>query len=125
MRRRPGAARKLSRSIATVWRAAAAMSIPTSACGSRAATRCSAPDYVDALRHRGELVRAMDALLGDFDCFVWPTTPIVAPTIAEMEDVKMFATKNMLLLRNTNRSSTSSTSAPSRCRCRVTVCPVV
>ena len=30
-----------------------------------------------------------------------PTTPIVAPTIAEMLDTETFITKNMLLLRNT------------------------
>jgi aspartyl-tRNA(Asn)/glutamyl-tRNA(Gln) amidotransferase subunit A len=61
----------------------------------------SAPDYVDTVRQRGELVRAMDALLADFDAFLWPTTPIVAPTMAEMADPKTFAIKNGLLLRNT------------------------
>jgi aspartyl-tRNA(Asn)/glutamyl-tRNA(Gln) amidotransferase subunit A len=61
----------------------------------------SAADYILSLRRRAELVRAMDAALSDFDAFVWPTTPIVAPTIAEMSDPKTFAINNGLLLRNT------------------------
>lgn len=61
----------------------------------------SAADYIEMLRRRAELVRAMDAALADFDAFVWPTTPIVAPTIAEMGDPKTFAINNGLLLRNT------------------------
>ena len=44
----------------------------------------------------------MDAQLTHLDALVLPTTPIAAPTIAEMEDSNTFATKNMLLLRNTN-----------------------
>jgi aspartyl-tRNA(Asn)/glutamyl-tRNA(Gln) amidotransferase subunit A len=61
-----------------------------------------AADYVYSQRRRAELVRAMDAALADYDAFVWPTTPIVAPTITEMEDAKAFSANNMLLLRNTN-----------------------
>jgi aspartyl-tRNA(Asn)/glutamyl-tRNA(Gln) amidotransferase subunit A len=61
----------------------------------------SAADYVETMRRRDELVRAMDAAMADFDAFIWPTTPIVAPTIAEMEDTKVFSTNNGLLLRNT------------------------
>jgi aspartyl-tRNA(Asn)/glutamyl-tRNA(Gln) amidotransferase subunit A len=61
----------------------------------------SAADYVEALQRRAGLVQAMDAALADFDAFVWPTTPIVAPTIAEMGDAAVFAAKNGLLLRNT------------------------
>src|SRR5690606_18827436 len=61
----------------------------------------SAPDYVDTVRRRNELVRAMDTALADVDAFVWPTTPIVAPTQEEMADPKTFAIKNGLLLRNT------------------------
>ena len=61
----------------------------------------SAADYVDSVRRRADLVRAMDAALTEFDAFVWPTTPIVAPTIAEMGDAKVFAINNGLLLRNT------------------------
>jgi aspartyl-tRNA(Asn)/glutamyl-tRNA(Gln) amidotransferase subunit A len=61
-----------------------------------------AADYVESTRRRAALIRAMDATLADYDAFVWPTTPIVAPTIAEMQDTKVFSTNNMLLLRNSN-----------------------
>jgi aspartyl-tRNA(Asn)/glutamyl-tRNA(Gln) amidotransferase subunit A len=44
----------------------------------------------------------MDALLAQLDALVLPTTPIVAPTIAEMMDRETFNAKNMLLLRNTS-----------------------
>ena len=40
--------------------------------------------------------------LRSLDALVLPTTPIVAPTIAEMKDSDTFHTKNMLLLRNTS-----------------------
>jgi len=53
------------------------------------------------LRARVRLIRAMDARLSGLDALVLPTTPIVAPTIAEMEDTHTFNSKNMLLLRNT------------------------
>jgi len=43
----------------------------------------------------------MDAQLSGFDAWIMPTTAIVAPTIAEMENTSTFNTKNMLLLRNT------------------------
>jgi aspartyl-tRNA(Asn)/glutamyl-tRNA(Gln) amidotransferase subunit A len=62
----------------------------------------SAADYVDMVRDRARLVRAMDARLAALDILVMPTTPIVAPTIAEVEDRKAFSARNMLLLRNTN-----------------------
>jgi aspartyl-tRNA(Asn)/glutamyl-tRNA(Gln) amidotransferase subunit A len=61
-----------------------------------------AADYIASLRRRDELRRAMDAALADFDAFVWPTTPIVAPAVAEMGDPKVFAINNGLLLRNTS-----------------------
>ena len=47
------------------------------------------------------MVREMDAQLSSFDAWMMPTTAIVAPTIAEMQDTRTFNTKNMLLLRNT------------------------
>ena len=44
-------------------------------------------------------MRAFHARLADLDGLVLPTTPIVAPTIAEMS-MAYAATKNLLLLRN-------------------------
>jgi aspartyl-tRNA(Asn)/glutamyl-tRNA(Gln) amidotransferase subunit A len=61
----------------------------------------TAADYVDMVRERGRLVGVMDAWLADFDVLVMPTTSIVAPTIAEVADEKVFAARNAALLRNT------------------------
>ena len=61
----------------------------------------SAAEYVAMVRERANLVRAMDARLSDLDGWVLPTTPIVAPTIAEISSRETFSAKNLLLLRNT------------------------
>ncbi len=61
----------------------------------------SAADYVDMMRERARLVRAMDAEFAALDVLLMPTTSIVAPTIAEVADPKVFATRNAALLRNT------------------------
>ena len=60
----------------------------------------SQADYADILRERGRLLRAMDARLAGLDLLVMPTTSIVAPTIAEVEDPAIFAARNAALLRN-------------------------
>jgi aspartyl-tRNA(Asn)/glutamyl-tRNA(Gln) amidotransferase subunit A len=52
-------------------------------------------------QERMRLVRAMDADLADVDVVAMPTTPIVAPTIAEVAAVEVFAARNAALLRNT------------------------
>jgi aspartyl-tRNA(Asn)/glutamyl-tRNA(Gln) amidotransferase subunit A len=62
----------------------------------------SAADYVDMVRARDRLIRVMDTRLAAFDVLVMPTTSIVAPTIAEVADPKVFAVRNAALLRNTN-----------------------
>jgi aspartyl-tRNA(Asn)/glutamyl-tRNA(Gln) amidotransferase subunit A len=64
---------------------------------------CAVPaaDYVDMVRERVRLVRAMDARLAATDVLVLPTTSITAPTIAEVADAKVFAARNAALLRNT------------------------
>jgi aspartyl-tRNA(Asn)/glutamyl-tRNA(Gln) amidotransferase subunit A len=61
-----------------------------------------AADYIDMVLGRQRLARAMDARLAGLDALVLPTTPIVAPTIAEVADPDVFARKNALLLRNTS-----------------------
>jgi aspartyl-tRNA(Asn)/glutamyl-tRNA(Gln) amidotransferase subunit A len=62
----------------------------------------SAADYVEMVRERARLVHAMDARLGGLDALIMPTTAIVAPTIAEVTDPKIFAVRNSALLRNTS-----------------------
>ena len=58
-------------------------------------------DYADMMQERARLVRAMDARLGTLDALLMPTTSIVAPTIAEVADSKVFAARNAAVLRNT------------------------
>jgi aspartyl-tRNA(Asn)/glutamyl-tRNA(Gln) amidotransferase subunit A len=61
----------------------------------------SADDYAAMLRDRAALVEAMDARLAGLDALVLPTTPIVAPTLAEISTEEGFQRANRLLLRNT------------------------
>jgi len=61
----------------------------------------SAADYIETLRARERLVRALDRRLAGTDALVMPTTPIVAPTIAEVADPKVFSARNFMILRNT------------------------
>ena len=62
-----------------------------------------AADYVAVIRDRIKLIRAMDAFLSDLDALVLPTTPIVAPTVAEVSSsLDALLAKQLLLVRNTN-----------------------
>jgi aspartyl-tRNA(Asn)/glutamyl-tRNA(Gln) amidotransferase subunit A len=60
----------------------------------------SGGDYVIMMRERARLSAGMDARLADLDALVLPTTPIVAPTQAEVADTETFRVRNALLLRN-------------------------
>jgi aspartyl-tRNA(Asn)/glutamyl-tRNA(Gln) amidotransferase subunit A len=60
----------------------------------------SGVDYVKVARARAELVRAIDIWMDDFDAVIMPTTPIVAPRLAEVATPETFAAKNQLALRN-------------------------
>jgi aspartyl-tRNA(Asn)/glutamyl-tRNA(Gln) amidotransferase subunit A len=60
-----------------------------------------AADYIQILRDRLSLVRAMHERLSRIDVLALPTTPIVAPTIAEVSNAEIFFAKNLALLRNT------------------------
>jgi len=62
----------------------------------------SEADLAKTLRERRRLVAAMDARLAGLDVLVMPTTAIVAPTIAEVDDPKVFAVRNAAVLRNTS-----------------------
>ena len=65
------------------------------------ARNISAADYIDMVRQRARLIRAMDARMADLDVLAMPTTPIVAPTMQEVAPPDEFARKNAMLLRNT------------------------
>ncbi len=62
----------------------------------------SAADYINMLYARERLVRAMDRQLDGLDALIMPTTGIVAPLIADMDDPAKFAKSNAMLLRNTS-----------------------
>lgn len=53
------------------------------------------------LAERGKLAGAMDARMAEVDALILPTTPIVAPTMAELRSDEAFKRANRLLLRNT------------------------
>jgi aspartyl-tRNA(Asn)/glutamyl-tRNA(Gln) amidotransferase subunit A len=61
----------------------------------------TAADYINMMRERSRLVRAMAATLEPLDVLAMPTIPIVAPTIAEVADQKTFAARNAVVRRNT------------------------
>jgi aspartyl-tRNA(Asn)/glutamyl-tRNA(Gln) amidotransferase subunit A len=63
----------------------------------------SAADYIALLRERSALVRAMDARMSSLDALVLPTTPRVAPVIADLSRMspETFVANDLLLGRNT------------------------
>jgi aspartyl-tRNA(Asn)/glutamyl-tRNA(Gln) amidotransferase subunit A len=63
----------------------------------------SAADYVQLMRDRASLIRAMAARMSDLDALILPTTPEVAPSIAEMsaKPPEAFIPKDLFLGRNT------------------------
>lgn len=61
----------------------------------------SATDYIDLLAARARLVDSFNASMAGFDAMVMPTVPIVAPTIAELDDERAYNRINLLILRNT------------------------
>ena len=60
-----------------------------------------AADYVALLRLRDEYIREVEMVLAPFDAFLMPTTPCVAPTIAEVDaSDEDFFRWTMRILRN-------------------------
>jgi aspartyl-tRNA(Asn)/glutamyl-tRNA(Gln) amidotransferase subunit A len=60
----------------------------------------SAADYVDLIRARADLEGKVDAQLAAFDAVLMPTTPLIAPTLAECESDEDYGRLNLLALRN-------------------------
>ena len=61
----------------------------------------SAADYIGSVQQRAQLIRAAEFALAALDVLVMPTTPSVAPTIAEVTDERVFVARNAALRRNT------------------------
>lgn len=61
----------------------------------------SAADYIDLCNARAALIRRMNADTRDFDALLMPTTPVVPPRIAGLDDAAEFTRVNTLVLRNT------------------------
>jgi aspartyl-tRNA(Asn)/glutamyl-tRNA(Gln) amidotransferase subunit A len=61
----------------------------------------TAADYLDLLAARRRLIAEFDTTTRDFDALLLPTTPIVPPRIAELDDEREYNRLNLLILRNT------------------------
>lgn len=60
----------------------------------------SAADYIEITEARQNLVADATRKLSGYDAFLMPTTPILPPRLAELEDDDAFARINLLALRN-------------------------
>lgn len=67
----------------------------------QAAAQMPAPDYIANLRDRQHAIAQLDAMFGEYDALVLPTTPIVAPLLHELKTPEAMGSRNRLLLRNT------------------------
>jgi aspartyl-tRNA(Asn)/glutamyl-tRNA(Gln) amidotransferase subunit A len=67
-----------------------------------AGARMTAADYARKLAERAALMKSMDQRLVGLDVLALPTTPIVAPTMAEIETNEGWGMKNGQCLRNTS-----------------------
>lgn len=61
----------------------------------------SAAEYIDLVTARGRLVAEFDRATAGYDCVMMPTSPIVAPSIASLDDAEAYNRLNLLILRNT------------------------
>jgi aspartyl-tRNA(Asn)/glutamyl-tRNA(Gln) amidotransferase subunit A len=62
----------------------------------------TAVDYIEIMHARRRVIAAADARTAPFDAVVTPTTPIVAPKIAEVQTNEDYFRFNPILLRNCN-----------------------
>ena len=60
----------------------------------------TAADYIDLLPMRRSLIARVEATIAPYDALVMPTCAIAPPSIADMDDDKIFAKKNLMALRN-------------------------
>ena len=60
-----------------------------------------AADYIDLLAARADFIRRVDAVTAPYDALVMPTTPVIAPRLAELAaDDDAYRHTNALVLRN-------------------------
>lgn len=59
-----------------------------------------AADWIQNLRGREAMIARFETYMQTFDALIAPTTPIIAPPIADMEDDEKFRRANSLILRN-------------------------
>ena len=59
-----------------------------------------AADYIEVMRRRADFQQRLGAILALHDAAIMPTVPIVAPTLAQIQDDADFGRINLLLLRN-------------------------
>jgi aspartyl-tRNA(Asn)/glutamyl-tRNA(Gln) amidotransferase subunit A len=62
----------------------------------------TAVDYIEIMHERRRLMAAADARTAPFDAVITPTVPIVAPKIAEVDNVDDYFRFNPIVLRNCN-----------------------
>lgn len=60
----------------------------------------SAADYIELQNARMDWIARMEARLAPYDALILPTTPIVPPTLAELEDEEAYFRINGTILRN-------------------------
>jgi aspartyl-tRNA(Asn)/glutamyl-tRNA(Gln) amidotransferase subunit A len=60
----------------------------------------SAADYLDLLAARAELMAATDSVLQTCDALVYPTVPMIAPRLMDLEEEVAHQAANVLSLRN-------------------------
>lgn len=60
----------------------------------------SAAEYITLLKEREQWIAGMEKTLAAYDGLIMPTTPIIAPTIAELEDENAYFRANGMILRN-------------------------
>jgi aspartyl-tRNA(Asn)/glutamyl-tRNA(Gln) amidotransferase subunit A len=59
-----------------------------------------AADYIDLVNARAEFIGRLAAITAPYDALVMPTTPLIAPRLADLVSDEAYRQANMLVLRN-------------------------
>jgi len=59
-----------------------------------------AADYQDLVAARARIIATANAATRDYDALIMPTTPVVPPRIADLDDEREYGRVNLLVLRN-------------------------